>query len=306
MTESLLDTVHIHFDTDTLWVINSVLGLVMFGVALEISIQDFNQLWSSPKAVLVGLGSQCIALPAITYLLVVCVEPMASIALGMFMVAACPGGTISNFIAHLSKANTALSVSLTAISTLLAILCTPLNFHFWSMLYVPSSKLIEHISIAPIEMFKLVSLLLGIPLVVGMAIRHVRPKLALKLAKMLKTVSLVFFIVLIGIALYQNRAVFMEYIGYVFWMVVIHNGIAFTTGYGLSSIFQLPKADRRSITIETGIQNSGLALLLIFTFFDGLGGMALVAAFWGIWHIVSGLLLASFWNARPIPKVYGT
>lgn len=302
MTDNILDNIHINFDSSSLWVLNLVLGLVMFGVALEISISDFKPLWSKPKALLVGLCSQFIILPAITFLLVLIIEPLPSIALGMFMVAACPGGNISNFISYLSKANTALSVSITAIATMLAVIMTPLNFHFWSMLYEPSSSLIQDISISPIEMIKLVFLLLGLPLSLGMYVNFKKPVLALKIAKKLKIVSLVFFIGLVFIALYNNRVIFMDYIFYVFWIVLIHNLIALSTGYSLGRIFKLPEDSLRSITIETGIQNSGLGLLLIFTFFDGLGGMALLAAFWGIWHIVSGLILAAFWNRKPVTK----
>lgn len=277
---------------------NLVLGLVMFGVALEISVNDFKPLWVKPKALILGLFSQFVLLPAVTYLLIVFIEPLPSIALGMFMVAACPGGNISNFISYLSKANTALSVSLTAIATLLAIVMTPLNFHFWSMLYAPSSSLIQDISISPFEMIKLVSLLLGLPLVLGMYVNYYRPTLAKRLAKNLKVVSLLFFICLVFIALYNNRVIFMDYIIYVFWIVLIHNLIAFSTGYSVGKLFRLQEDSVKSITIETGIQNSGLGLLLIFTFFDGLGGMALLAAFWGIWHIVSGLILAAFWTGK--------
>ncbi len=297
-----MDSVHINFDSGSLWVMNIILALVMFGVALEISVKDFKPLFTRPKAIVVGLVSQFILLPAVTFFFVVLIEPFPSIALGMFMVAACPGGNISNFISYLSKANTALSVSLTALSTLLAIVMTPLNFHFWSALYVPGSNIVNNISISPYEMVKLVFLLLGLPLVLGMLINYKKPLLAVKIAKRLKVVSLVFFIFLVFIALYNNRIIFMDYIYYVFWIVVVHNLIAFSTGFGIATVFQLPKESRRSVTIETGIQNSGLGLLLIFTFFDGLGGMALLAAFWGIWHIVSGLILAAIWNNKIIVK----
>ncbi|TLP80419.1 bile acid:sodium symporter family protein [Maribacter sp. ACAM166] len=298
MTENLLDSVHINFDSGSLWVMNLVLGLVMFGVALEISIKDFKPLWLKPKSLVVGLLCQFVLLPALTYLLVLFIEPMPSIALGMFMVAACPGGNISNFISYLAKANTALSVSLTAVATILAIVMTPLNFHFWSMLYAPSLNLIQEISISSVGMFKLVSLLLGVPLLLGMYVNYHRPVLANKMAKKLKVVSLLFFIFLVLIAFYNNRVIFMDYIEYVFWIVLIHNLIAFSTGYSIAILFRLPKKNVKAITIETGIQNSGLGLLLIFTFFDGLGGMALLAAFWGIWHIISGLTLAAFWNFK--------
>lgn len=295
-----MDTIRVDFDASSLWAMNIILALVMFGVALEISLTDFKRLWRKPKPLIIGLFSQFILLPAFTFLLVLYLKPLPSIALGMFMVAACPGGTISNFISYVAKANTALSVSLTSIATLLTIVMTPLNFHFWSNLYAPSP--IHEILIDPWEMVKLVSLLLGLPLIMGMYINYKRPIRALKIAKVLKVVSLLFFLFLIGIAFYKNRAVFMDYIFYVFWIVLLHNLVAFTTGYGISRLFRLSEDNTRSITIETGIQNSGLGLLLIFTFFDGLGGMALVAAFWGIWHIISGLILATVWSFKPVQK----
>ncbi len=302
MTESLIDNVQINFDAKALWTMNIALGLVMFGVALEITVSDFKRLFEKPKSVLVGVTSQFVLLPILTFLFVLIVQPEPSIALGMFMVAACPGGNISNFITHISKGNSALSVSLTALATLLAIGMTPLNLQLWGSLYAPTSELLKKVAISPIEMIKLVSLLLGVPLLLGMWVNYEFPVFANKIAKVLKVISLLFFIALVFLAIYNNKAVFAEYVMYVFWIVLAHNLLAFLTGFSFSSLMRLNKPDTRSITIETGIQNSGLGLLLIFTFFEGLGGMALLAAFWGIWHIVSGLLLASFWGRKRIDK----
>lgn len=302
MTETTLDTLLINFDAEALWVLNVALAFVMFGIALEITTDDFKRLLKDPKPVLIGVFSQFLMLPAVTFLLVFAIEPLPSIALGMFMVAACPGGNMSNFITHLSGGNTALSVSLTTIATLLAIVMTPFNLQLWGSFYEPTAAILTEIAISPFEMTKLVALLLGIPLALGMGVNHYQPVLAKKMSKVLKVASLLFFVLLLFLALYNNRDVFMEYVTYVFWIVVIHNLVAFTTGFSLAKAFGLSQRNRRSITIETGIQNSGLGLLLIFTFFDGLGGMALLAAFWGIWHLVSGLVLATFWGYRPLSK----
>lgn len=300
MSDSVLDNIHINFDEQSLWVLNIALALVMFGIALDISVSDFKDLIKKPKPVFIGVLSQFIVLPLVTYVLIVLINPIPSIALGMFLVAACPGGNISNFITHLAKGNTALSVCLTAIATLLAIFMTPLNLEFWSTCYGPTSEILKSINIAPIEMIKLVFLLLGVPLILGMLVHHFFPMMAKKIAKVLKIGSLVFFVALIFLALYKNRIIFMDYIVYVFWIVVFHNLLAFFTGFSIAKAFGLSHENARTITIETGIQNSGLGLLLIFTFFDGLGGMALLAAFWGIWHLVSGLILASFWSSNAV------
>lgn len=302
MTDTVLDTVRINFNTETIWVLNCALALVMFGIALEISPKDFVRLFQKPRAVLTGVVSQFILLPAITFLLVYIISPTTSIALGMFMVAACPGGNISNFITHLARGNTALSISLTAIATLLAIVMTPLNLQVWGSLYAPTASVLREVSVSPWEMVKLVSLLLGLPLILGMWVNHARPRSARKLAKVLKIMSLIFFVSLVLMAFYNNLDIFMDYIFYVFWIVLLHNLVAFLTGFTFARVMGLSQNNTRTITIETGIQNSGLGLLLIFTFFEGLGGMALLAAFWGIWHLVSGLLLSAFWGSKPIKK----
>ena len=300
--EEIIDNIHINFDSNTLWALNLALALVMFGIALEISMADFKTLIKKPKVVLTGVFSQFVLLPLVTFLLVLVLQPLPSIALGMFMVAACPGGNISNFITHLSKGNAALSVTLTAIATLLAIVMTPLNLQFWGSFYGPTQVLLKEVAISPFDMIKLVALLLGLPLILGMLLNHLKPKLAIGLARFFKIVSLVFFVVLIFLALYKNKDIFLDYIFYVFWIVLLHNLIAFLTGFSLAKAMGFSKENIKSITIETGIQNSGLGLLLIFTFFDGLGGMALLTAFWGIWHLISGLLLASIWGNKLISK----
>ena len=298
MTDYILDHARINFDTETLWVLNAALALVMFGIALEISPKDFKSLLRKPRPIYTGVVSQFLLLPAITFLLVYLIVPLPSIALGMFMVAACPGGNISNFITHLARGNTALSICLTAIATIFAIVMTPFNLQFWGGLYEPTASILEEISVSPFEMFKLVSLLLGIPLILGMWVNHTQKELAQKMAKVLKIVSILFFIALVVLAFYKNIDIFIDYIFYVFWIVLIHNLMAFATGFSFARIMGLNKQNVKTITVETGIQNSGLGLLLIFTFFEGLGGMALLAAFWGIWHLISGLLLAAIWGNK--------
>ena len=172
MLVSSLDALKINFDEQSLWTLNFTLALIMFGIILEISLSDFKELLKKPKPILVGVFSQFVFLPIVTFLLVYIVEPTPSIALGMFMVAACPGENVSNFITHLAKGNSALSVSLTAIATLLAIVMIPLNLKFWGNLYLPIAMILEEVAICPLKMIQLVALLLGVPLVLGITIFH--------------------------------------------------------------------------------------------------------------------------------------
>ncbi|MCB0445555.1 MAG: bile acid:sodium symporter family protein [Gelidibacter sp.] len=294
-----LDQVHIKFDTQALWILNIALAVVMFGVALGISVNDFKQLFKQPKIMLVGLLAQFIGLPLLTFLLVVLIQPQPSIALGMMMVAACPGGNISNFMTHLAHGNTALSVSLTAFGTLLAMLITPFNFELYANLYEPTAQILKSVELQPFELVKLVLLILGIPLLFGMLVHAKSPKVAQRLSKLLKPVSIVVFAAIVIIAFSNNIDVFNTYIHHVLWIGIGHNLLAILLGFFLAKAFKLSFENQKTIAIETGIQNSGLGLLLIFTFFNGLGGMAILAAFWGVWHIISGLLLAFFWSYQP-------
>ena len=293
-----LDNVVIILGTKGLWILNISLAVVMFGVALGVSMTDFKTLFRQPKLLLIGIFSQFFLLPFITYLFILLIEPAPSIALGMIMVASCPGGNISNFLTHLADGNVALSVSLTAFATFLALFMTPINFQFYGSLYGPTSSILKTIEIHPMELFKLIILILGVPLILGMFLRYKNEQMALKLSKILKPLSILFFITIVIVAFSQNLDVFFEYIGQVFLIGVSHNLLALGSGLLLAIVFGLSEQNKKTMSIETGIQNSGLGLMLIFTFFDGLGGMALIAAFWGIWHIISGLSLAFFWSRK--------
>ncbi len=293
-----LDNVQINFDANGLWVLNIALAVVMFGVALGISIDDFKRLIQQPKLVLLGVLSQFILLPLLTFLIIILIKPQPSIALGMMMVAACPGGNISNFMTHLAKGNTALSVSLTAFATFLAIFMTPFNFQFYGGMYEPTAQILQHVKLEPLDLVRLVIIILGIPLFLGMLLRQKNERLALKLSKLLKPASIIVFVAIVIIAFSNNLDVFNEYAHHVLLIGIGHNLLAILLGLSIAKLFKLSFKNQKTLAIETGIQNSGLGLLLIFTFFEGLGGMAILAAFWGIWHIISGLLLAFYWSKK--------
>ena len=293
-----IDDIQINFNSDNLWLVNLTLSLVMFGVALDIRVSDFTNLMKSPKAVIVGVISQFVLIPLVTWLFILATSPVASIALGMIMVAACPGGNISNFMTKLAGGNTALSISLTAFASLAALVMTPLNFAIWGNIYEPTRMILKSVSVAPSEVARFVLLILGIPLILGMVINNYHPKLARKASQILKPVSILIFLSFIVVAFYNNLDIFLEHIHYVFVLVIVHNALLLLTGFLFARVNRLSYLDQKTLSIETGIQNSGLGLLLVFTFFDGLGGMALLVAFWAIWDIASGLLIAYFWSDK--------
>ena len=295
-----IDSIKINFDTEGLWILNIALAIIMFGVALSIKIDDFKLLIKKPKILLVGVFSQFFLLPALTFVAILIIKPHPSFALGMMMIAACPGGNISNFFSKMAKGNSALSVSLTAFATVICLLMTPLNLQFYSGLYEPTNEIIKTVQLDPIELFKLVLLILGIPIVLGMLLNHYFEEISRKIEVLLKPFSIIVFLTLIMIAFYDNIDVFLNYIHLVAGLVIFHNIGAYFIGFYTAKIFGLEKRDRKTICIETGIQNGGLGLLLIFQFFDGLGGMALLAAFWSIWDMFSGMVLAAFWGRKSI------
>jgi BASS family bile acid:Na+ symporter len=270
----------------------------MFGVSLELKPEDFKEALRTPRALVIGLLGHHLVFPAFTFLLVLVLEPRPSIALGMILVSSCPAGNISNFLTHFAKGNTALSVSISTLSTLAAIVMTPLNIAFWGGLYGPAQPLLRQVNVNPLEMFLHVFLLLGLPLAAGLFVTRRWPRFSARAQKPMKIFSLGFFLLFVLAALAANWQYFVLYVGMVVGVVFVHNASALLTGYGLAYGAKLPERDRRAVAIECGIQNSGLGLILIFNFFDGLGGMAVITAWWGIWHIVAGLSLATFWSKR--------
>ncbi|MEL7530802.1 MAG: bile acid:sodium symporter family protein [Bacteroidota bacterium] len=295
-----IDAIRLNFSEGSLILLDFTLAFIMFGVALNLRWEDFQRVIAKPKIPLVGVASQFLFLPALTWVLVNLLEPCPSMALGMFLVAACPGGNVSNFLALLSKANVALSVSLTAIATVLSIFMTPLNFTFWASLYPPAAQMLyEDIDMDPVSIFIKVLLVLGLPLALGMWTASKLPKFTSKALKPVQVLSLLIFGGYVVAAIAGNWEFILKYVPYVIGIVFLHNALALLTGYTSGFLVGAPLRDRRSISIETGIQNSGVALVLVFgTLFDGLGGMALIAALWGVWHLVVGISLATIWSRR--------
>jgi BASS family bile acid:Na+ symporter len=294
-----IDQVRLNFNPQAQLGLSLVLALVMFGIALDLRLADFKAALRTPRALAIGLISHHLLFPAFTFVLIQIVKPMPSIGLGMLLVSSCPAGHISNFFTHRAKGNAALSVSISTLSTVGAMFFTPLNVTFWGALDPGMAALLRSFSLDAMHMLFDVSLLLGLPLVAGMFISHRYPALARKVHNPMRNFSLLVLIGFVLGALALNWAFFREYGKFVVAVVLVHNALALAGGYGLARAVGLPERDRRAVAFETGIQNSGLGLVLVFNFFGGLGGMAIVTAWWGIWHIVAGMSLSTFWMKRP-------
>ena len=302
MDPMIIDQARLNFNPTSMAILNAAIGLMMLGVALELKIDDFKRIIINPKAPLIGLGAQFILLPAFTFVLILIIKPYPSIALGMMLVAACPGGNLSNIMTYLSKGNCAVSISMTAVSTAAAVFMTPFNISFWGSMNPETANILKQVSLNPLDLFITIFIILGIPLIVGMTVGHYLPNLAQKVKKPFKIFSLVFFIIIVCGALAANWQYFMKYVGIVMLAVLIHNALALNLGYWSAKLAKLDEKDCRAVSIEVGIQNSALGLVLVFSFFDGLGGMAILVAWWGIWHIIAGLVTAAIFNLKKLPE----
>lgn len=303
MDAAAVDQIHLNFSQGGLLALNAVIGLMMYGMALDMKLDDFRRVLRSPKGPAIGLGAQFILLPSFTYLLTLVLPVTPSMALGMIMVAACPGGNLSNVMTYLASGNAALSVSMTAVSTAAAVVMTPLNLAVWGSLNPVTHAILRKVSLSPVDVFQTIVLILGIPLALGLITSRFYPRLVEKIRRPFKIVAVVIFCLFVATALGANWQNFLRAIGLVAFGVFLHNALALSLGYASARVFGLEERDRRAVAIEVGIQNSALALVLIFQFFGGLGGMAIIAGWWGIWHIISGLSVALFWSRRPLPAV---
>jgi BASS family bile acid:Na+ symporter len=301
-----IDSIQVTLNAGGMNTINIVLAFVMYGVALGIKPHIFVEVFKKPKSVLLGILCQLLLLPALTCALAILltgwISPMMG--LGMILVAACPGGNISNFMSSLAKGNIELSVSLTAISTALAVFLTPFNFWCWGSIYLHSAAVSAEIPtlVIPLwDVFKTIFILLGIPLGLGILTSRYLPKVAAVLKKPLQWLSIVIFVGMVVLSFGSNLDAFMKCVKYIFIVVLIHNLLALSIGFWVGTIGRVPFRDRRTLTIETGIQNSGLGLALmlgtsLFAGFPPHGGMLVITAWWGIWHIISGLTVATIFN----------
>ena len=297
-----MEDIQLDFSEESLLFLNVLIGYIMFGVSMTLKKEDFFLLIKRPKPVITGVISQFLLLPFLTIILIFLFKIDLSVALGMILVAACPGGPVSNFFSSIAHGNVALSISLTAIATVLAIILTPLNFEIWSS-FLPNIHGTNEFSLDFFSMLKTIGLIIGLPVILGLWVGSHYPGFVVKSAKAFRVSSFIILVAFIAVAFAKNIEYFLDYIPEIFLLVLVHNALAFIGAYSVSRILKNDEPDIRSITMETGIQNSALALIIIFNFFDGNGPMSLVAAWWGIWHLITGTILSQFWRKRSLSPI---
>jgi len=291
-----VDTLSINFNPDQLAVLNVAMAFLMFSVALDIRLADFRKVLQFPKSIAVGMVAQYLVFPVLTLMVIWTFQPPVSMAMGMVLVSMCPSGNMTNFLVHFSKANTALSVTFNAIIILLATVITPAGFLFWSRFIPESEALRTSFDMGLGEMALIIVQLILAPLLFGMWLNSKYPEWVARFRPWAQKIALVIFFSILVLALLGNGQNIINYLGYAFAIVLVHNALGLGTGYWFGRLYRLPEHDCRTLAFETGVHNTALGLLLIFRFFNGLGGMALIAAWWGIWDLVTGIGLALWWR----------
>lgn len=280
----------------TLLVMNAVLAFMMFGVSLGLRPADFAAVLRKPAAPMTGLVAQFLLLPAVTCAVTWWLQVSPGLALGMLLVSCCPGGNFSNVMTWIGRANVATSVSMTAVSSLAAVVLTPFNFALYGYLNPHTRELFQAISLPAEQMLLLVGLVLALPMLAGMTIGARFPRFARGSERWFRTASLLVFLLFVAVSFSKHWQTALQVAGSALLLVIAHNALAFAIGNFSSRAMRLPEADRRAVTMEVGIQNSGLALAILFSFYPQAGEMLVIAGFWGVWHLVAGLALAGYWN----------
>lgn len=279
-------------------ILSAVLATMVFSVALELKLDDFRRVAQTPRAVVCGLIPQFILLPVGTWAATLVLDLPADIETAMILVAACPGGSLSNVITHFGRGNTALSVSVSAVASVIALFATPFNFS-WMVANNPvTASWLRSLSIDASDIWVSLVALLAVPMALGLLVAHKLPALTARLQKPLANFSLVALLAFIVLGLIKEHQLLTLGLLPLLAIVILHNASGLLFGYLTSVAMRVSERDRRAVMIEGGMQNSGLALGIIAVQFGSDLGMVLIASLWGIWHIVSGLALALMWRRK--------
>jgi BASS family bile acid:Na+ symporter len=279
-------------------ILMGVLAVMIYAVALELKPADFRYVARHPRAVLAGLVAQFMLLPGVTFLATLWLDLPANVEAAMLLVAACPGGAMSNVITHFGPGNLALSMSISAVSNVLALLFTPLLFAAMVARNPETAAWARAIAVDPRDLWISLFLLLALPLTAALLTSRFAPAGARRLRAPLGRFAVVALAVFIIAAVASQWRLFVIELTRTFPWVVAHNALGLLAGTGAAWLARLDKRDRRAVTVEGGMQNAGLALGIIAAQFGNDLGMYAVAGLWGIWHLISGSGLALAWRAN--------
>lgn len=266
-----------------------MLGIIMFGMGMTMTLQDFKSVLQTPKAVGLGVAAQFIVMPGLAFLLCKLFNLPTEIAIGVLLVGCCPGGTASNVITYMAKGNTALSVACTSVSTLLAPILTPAIF------YLLASQWIE---INATSMLYSILQVVLLPIILGVVVRTIFKAKVNHYIEVMPFISVVAIVAIVAAIIAGSKAQILESGLIILAVVILHNGLGLLLGFWLGQLFKLPYVDCKAISIEVGMQNSGLGVALAAVHFALSPITAVPSAIFSLWHNISGSLLATYWASR--------
>ena len=262
-----------------------LLGLVMFGMGITLTFNDFGEVAKHPKSVFIGVVGQFVIMPSIAFVLAKAFDLPPDLAVGVILVGSCPGGTSSNVMTYLAKGNTALSVACTTISTLLSPLLTPAIF------YVLASQWLD---IDASAMFLSVLKMVLFPIFLGLVVRALFKKAIEQASQTMPLVSVISIVLILAAVVAVSKDKIVESGLLIFTVVVLHNCLGYLIGFFAAKLFKLNIADSKAIAIEVGMQNSGLGAALAAAHFNPIA--AVPSALFSFWHNVSGPILANYFS----------
>ena len=266
-----------------------MLGIIMLGMGMTMTVGDFKSVLQSPKAVMIGVLAQFMVMPGLAYALCKLLQLPTEIAIGVILVGCCPGGTASNVITYMAKGNTALSVACTSVSTLLAPIFTPAIFYVLASQWLEINAMSMLVSILQVVLF---------PIIVGLIIRSLFKKQVGAYIQVMPLISVVAIVAIVAAIIAGSRTQILESGLLILGVVALHNGLGYLLGFWASRWLKLPYADCKAVSIEVGMQNSGLGVALAATHFAASPLTAVPSAIFSLWHNISGPALATYWASR--------
>lgn len=266
-----------------------VLGIIMLGMGMTMTLDDFKGVLQNPKAVVIGVIAQFVIMPGLAYLLCQLFQLPAEIAVGVILVGCCPGGTASNVIAYMAKANTALSVACTTVSTFLAPILTPAIFYVLASQWIPIDAGSMFIDILKVVIF---------PIIIGVVLRSLFKQKTEQYIQVMPLISVIAIVAIVAAIIAASKASILQSGLLILVVVMLHNSLGFFVGYWASRLFKLSYPDAKAVAIEVGMQNSGLGVTLAAIHFAASPITAVPSAIFSLWHNISGPALATYWAAQ--------
>ena len=271
--------------------ITILLGVVMFGMGLTLKTSDFKLVFTNPIPVLIGVVSQFSIMPTAAFIIAYLLNLPAELAAGLVLLGSVPGGTSSNVMVYLAKGNLPLSITMTSVSTLLAPIMTPLLLLIFAGQWLP---------VDPMSMFISIIQVIIIPIVLGLLVNKFLPIVTKKSASVLPLISIIAITIIVSAIVANNKENIATAGFLVFVAVLLHNGFGLLLGFYAAKALKLSPQDQRAISIEVGMQNSGLGVALAAAYFTPLA--ALPSAFASAWQVITGTFLATYWAKRKMPN----